>query len=340
MEIPEIQPSKPYAEAVDHEEFKQLRAEVAEKKAATTAEPAEKTPQTEEVKPVIASEPGTEKPVQEHAAPTGEKSAEDQIKELRKNGKHAAANKLMVEAATKAANDRAEKAERALEALKSQPAATPSPAVQPKPQAAATDAADPRPKAIDAKYAGADGYDKYLEDVSRWGARQEFHEQRTRSNAEQSQREMAQNIGTRIAAFKAAKPEHADFDAVTAGTWDEATKTGTGLYLTPPMIQFVRESDAAPAVLYHLGKNMAEHARIVGLSPVLQLAELGSLGRLITTPAANAAIPEKRKPAVTKAAPPPTTLGGADEPEPQPLAEAGSYEQFKAMRKARPRSAR
>lgn len=331
MDEIEIQPSKPYAEAVDHEEFKQLRAEVAGKKAATAAEPAEKTPQSEEDKPApIAAEAGTaETKVQE---PPAEKSVDDQIKELRAKGKHAQANKLMVESAVKADREENARLKQQLETLRSRPPERPAQTQQPSAQPA-LDTSDPAPLATDAKYAGPHGYEEYLTDKAMHRYRAEERARDTRDG----QRAIGEAIGRKV---QAAKTKFADFETVTAGSWDEASKTGTGLWLTPSMIQFVRESDDAMDVLYHLGKNMTEHARIVALSPAMQLANLGQIAHLIRTPAVNAGIPEKRKPAVTKAAPPPTTLGGADEPEPQSLAEAGSYEQFKAMRKARGRSPR
>lgn len=321
---------KPLSEAADFEEFKELRAAAGKETAA--AEPAEKTPQAEEAKPVIAAEPGTaDKTVQE---PPAEKTVDDQIKELRAKGKHAQANKLMVDSAVKAEREEKERLKQELEALRSRPAERPAeaPAKPATTAASATDSNDPEPNPTDAKYDGADGYTKYLRDVGRWDARQQFRELQAKQQTQQSQQEIARTVMQRIAAFKAAKPEHADFDAVTAGTWDPNTNTGTGLWLTPAMMQFARESENAPAVLYHLGKNMAEHARIVALSPAMQLATLGQIAHLIATPAVNA--PENRKPAVTKASPPPRVLSGADTPEPKSTAEASSYEEFKQLRRA------
>jgi hypothetical protein len=308
---------KPLSEASSLEEFKELRKAAAT--AGTGEEPAKPT-QVEETTPAqSATEAGTvETKVQE---PPVEKSADDQIKELRAKGKHAAANKLMVESAVKAEREENARLKQEMETLRSRPSERPAQAPAPTQQASDSKA----PDATDAKYAGPKGYEEYLLDMADY----RFEAKQQAQRAAQSRGAAAQAVGAKVAA---AKGKYADFDTVTAGNWDAKTNTGSGLWLTPAMIQFVQESDNAMDVLYHLGKNMAEHARIVALSPSMQLVQLGQLSHLISAPPANTT-PEKRVPAVSKVAPPPRVLSGHDAPPPKPLSEATSYEEHKRLRK-------
>lgn len=310
---------KPLSEAASYEDFKSQRAAGRE----APAGPAEKTPQTEEVTPVkTESEPGTgDKVIQEAAA---EKPVDDQIKELRAKGQHAKANKLEREAGAAEADKKhaAEIARLKQENETLRRPASERPAAE-KPAEVQADASDPEPKATDEKYAGAQGYEKYLRDCGRWDYRQE----EKKRGAEAGQRAATEALRTKVAA---AKTKYADFDAATTAD----VKAGTGLILTPSMVQYIRESDAGMDVLYHLGKNPEEYARVKALSATLQLAELGYLGKLITTPAANKAVPEVRKtPAVSRVSAPPRVLSGAAEAPAKSLSEASSYEEFRQLRK-------
>ncbi len=313
---------KPLSEAASPEEFKTLRAAHRE----ATAPVAEKPVETQESKPVeTAAETGTAKQkVQE--VPVAEKSVDDQIKELRAKGNHPAANKLEREAgaaeARKASDEEIARLKQEMEALRRPQPERPAEVkteVQAQPQ---VDPNDPEPKPEDAKYAGANGYEKYLRDCGRWDYRQE-------SRAQQAQQGQKAAIDSRRTKVAAAKAKYVDFDAVTAA--DPAT--GTGLILTAPMIQYFDAADSGAEVLYHLGKHPDDYARIKALDPTLQLAELGYLGKLIVTPPAGT--PEKKTPAVSKVSAPPRVLSGTDAPPPKALSEASSLEEFKRLRKNR-----
>lgn len=318
--------SKPLSEATDIEEFKRLR--YADRQTEAPAESAgDKATQGEEPTPASASDPGTEGKATQEPEPA-EKSVEDQIKELRAKGKHAAANKLMAEEAARPHREEAERLRKELEGLRTQKP-------EPKPEATAkpatTEAAkpdidpnDPEPKPTDEKYAGEEGYTKYLRDCGRWDARQE---QRA---AERQRRE----AGTREAMTRKlveAKAKYPDFDTVTAG--DMAT--GQGLILTPAMIDYVKEADSLD-VMYFLGKNPSEYQRIFMLPNARQIAELGKIeDKISAAPAAAAATPEPKKPAVSKVSAPPRVMSGNDAPEPKSTAEARSFEEFKRIRHAK-----
>lgn len=307
---------KPLSDAEHFEEFTNLR-NAARAASAETAEP--KSTQPEEGKTEIVADPvAAETTVQEVPA---EASVEDQIKALRKAQRHKAANELMVKAATQAANERAEKAERELEAVKRQPAVEQKLPAKPVTEAKTAIGDDPEPQPTEDKYAGADGYLKYQRDLTRWDVRQE--------NRAIEQKKQDASIGEKITQkWNAAKGKYPDFEA--------ATHPNTGLIPTNPMKQFIIEHDLGMDVLYQLGKDLPEFSRISQLTPVMQMAELGYMARLIATPPpAQASTPEKQlKPAVSKASTPPRVLGGANASEPKPLSEAQTFEDFQRRRTA------
>ncbi len=315
---------KPLSEATDIEDFKRLRAEHRE----GTAEPAEKVTQAEEATPVIAAEPGTaETKVQEPV----EKSAEDRIKELRSKGRHAAANELMVKTAVEAEKARADKLDEELKALRApkfEPARVAA-AAAPQPAAAEKPAeSDPEPKATDEAYGGADGYNKYLRDVTRWDTRQEIR------RADAGRQQEAQNVGVRESLNRKmtdARAKYSDFDTVTAGDMT----TGQGLILSPVMIDYAKNRDRGLDVVYALGKNPADYQRIFMLPANQQPYELAMIeARLSGTPAAVAAPPVVLKPAVSRVAPAPRVLSGNDTPEPKGTSEASTFEDFKRIRRS------
>ena len=322
MEAPDL---KPLSEAADLAEFKKLRQEARPKPEGQEPE----TPaQAEEATPApSAAEAGTAEPVSQESKPA-EKSIDDQIKELRAKNQHAKANKLEREAGAAEARRQHEaeltRLRQEMEALRrppsERPAAEPAKA---EPAQAAADPNDPEPKPTDDKYAGAHGYETYLRDLGKWDRRQE-------QKAEQAQQAQRTVIDARRAKVTAATAKYPDFATVTAA--DAAA--GTGLVLTPAMIQYFDAAETGADVLYHLGKNPADYQRIRSLDPVSQLLELGYIGKLISTPAANT-VPEKKTPAVTRVAPPPRVLNGNDTPPPKALSEASSYDEFKQLRRQR-----
>jgi hypothetical protein len=307
---------KPLSEATNIEEFKALRE--AQRKAA--AEPAaEKVTQSEEDTTASAAEPVTaEKPQESEPV---EKSVDDQIRELRAKGKHAAANKLMAEEAARPHREEAEKLRKELEGLRTRPVEAKPEAAKPATEAAATvsDPNDPEPKITDEKYAGDDGYTKYMRDVAAYDRRQERKaEEQTRAQA--TLKEKADKV------FESGRLAKPDFDAVVQRATLNIAVLREGLAKIPNIGD----------VLYKLGSEPAEVTRIMALAPMDQWAELVFVSRQITAaPAAPAAPPEKPKPAVSRVSAPPRVLSGNDIPEPKSTSEATSYEDFKKIRRAR-----
>lgn len=310
-----MEETKQLSEAVDIAEFRKLRN--AEPVTEAPAEPAgEKTPQVEETQPEDAAKaPAAESTVQE--SETGAKSVDDQIKELRRQGKHAAANKLMAEEAARPHREETERLRKELEALKSRPSDAANPA-EAKP--APAENADLEPQVTDEKYAGEDGYTKYLRDVARWEVRQETKALQ-QQNEQRAKREKVESI---MAEARKAKP---DFDAVAS-----RVQLNTAV-LQEAVGKLANVGD----VIYELGSNPAELSRIQALSPMDQWAELRIISRDLTskaTPAADpVATPERLKPAVSRVAPAPRMLGGGSAPESKSTADAASLAEFRAARR-------
>ena len=95
------------------------------------------------------------------------------------------------------------------------------------------------------------------------------------------QQKIAQTYAEREANVKKA---HADYDEVIAD-FKEKYK-----YVKAPEInQYLAESDNGPAMFYYIANNTAEVDRILKLSPLHRLAELGKLEARLSAPAAKVA---------------------------------------------------
>lgn len=328
---------KPLSDAESFEEFKALRHPKAERTAAPAVS-TEKTPQAEEATSETAAASETAEPTttQEKPEPKTE-TAEDRIKALRSQGKHAAANKLMVEEAARAERERGEaeikKLREEMEALRRQQSAAPAATQQqipepPKPAVSApSDPNDPEPNISDERYQKENGFVEYQRDVARWIFRQEAKQQ-AQQQAQQSFRQKGQKIMSDGAAA------HPDFDAVVQRAQINRQVLHDG----------INGIDNFGEVLYVLGSNPAELARIQRLSPPDQWFEVRLLSRDLAAkaaaPVSPPAAPEPTptlRPAVTRAAPPPRVLTGAHsgEDEPVKLSDAQSFEDFKRIRHRR-----
>ena len=145
-----------------------------------------------------------------------------------------------------------------------------------------------------------DSYETYLDALSDWKVDQRLKEQR--EQAEQSQR--AQSLEQKQAQFhqKAASFKAEDFQEVAFNPT---------LPISDAMRDVILDSDKGPELLYHLGKNSSEAARIASLSPVQAARELGLLEAKMSLPKA------KTK---SNAPPPiPPISGGGNPPETDPM---------------------
>ena len=123
-----------------------------------------------------------------------------------------------------------------------------------------------------------DDYNEYLKAMARFEARQELRQEQDRTRkeqerqqAEQSQRTQQEKISEVLAKGSAEKE---DFDLVVRNP---------SLALTNEMVGIAAESTVGHDVLYFLGKNPEESARISQLPPLSQAREIGKIEARITT---------------------------------------------------------
>jgi HAMP domain-containing protein len=179
-----------------------------------------------------------------------------------------------------------------------------------------------KPEAVQAPQAGPpqleqfDDYDAYEQ------ARIDYAVEQRLGKAEQEKQQRAAltTYQEREAAIRASKP---DFDTVALNP---------RLPVTVTMAQAIHESDLGPEVLYHLGSNPQEAARISALSVARQAAEIGRIEAALTKPpTSNAATVKPIPPA------PPQTVNAVSTGLKKPMEEM-SYAEFVAMREEEEKS--
>lgn len=136
---------------------------------------------------------------------------------------------------------------------------------------------------------------RYVKDLARYEARQEFRKQAEEEAAARHARELEQGYAQRE---RAAAEKYDDFErTVYRSQWD----------CTPVMADAIKSSEAGPEVAYHLAKNPTEARRIAALSPIAQVRELTRLEVKLT------------------AQPQPRTTTSAPEPAPQARGAGGKF---------------
>jgi signal recognition particle GTPase len=135
-----------------------------------------------------------------------------------------------------------------------------------------------------------ESYDAYLDAVTEWKVEQRFKTERERFQKESSEREKQQRQREAFSNFEErankAREKYEDFDAVITSRFP----------VTEAMTEALLESDSGPEIIYYLGNNPQEAARIAKLSPYAAAREIGKL---------EAKLPELTK--ATSAAPAPIT---------------------------------
>ena len=121
------------------------------------------------------------------------------------------------------------------------------------------------------------------------------------------QREVAQRQQNVVKTYQqkeqAVRAAHAEYDEVIADFKDRYKHVNA-----PEVNAFIQESDIGPDLFYHLANNTAEIDRILTLSPLRRVAELGKLEAKLSTVGS---VDNKVVNKVTKAPKPVTKEGGA-----------------------------
>jgi hypothetical protein len=144
---------------------------------------------------------------------------------------------------------------------------------------------------------------------NRWDRRQDTRQEKAAAAVAEQQNAAKAKAETWQTRVSEATAELADFAAVAQNP---------DLPITSVMAEAITDTDIGPRILYHLGKNPAEAARIAKLSPVAAIREIGKIEAALT--AADVAAdsedseleaPPVKKPVVSKAPAPHKPLGGS-----------------------------
>lgn len=136
---------------------------------------------------------------------------------------------------------------------------------------------------------------RYIRDLAKYEARQEFRKQAEEDAAARQAQEIEQGYAQR--------------EAATAEKYDDYQKAvyRSQWVCTPVMADAIKTSEGGPEVAYHLAKNPAEARRIAALTPIAQVREITRLEVKLTS------------------APPPKTTTSAPEPPPQARGAGGKF---------------
>lgn len=122
-------------------------------------------------------------------------------------------------------------------------------------------------------------YEEFTEALTDWKATQAvqsaLQQREAAEAAARAQREQAERAQTWQQRASEASTKFADFQSVALNP---------DLPVSPAMAEVIQSVDNGPDVLYHLGKNPAEAARIAALPPTQAAFALGSLAASLQTP--------------------------------------------------------
>ena len=290
---------------------------------------------------VVDSEPDSETGAaeEETGAPDQITVSEDDLNETPKP-KRRRRGRSYKDRASALAREKAEEKQRAdaLEAelyrARQQPLQQPPPPQEPRPseptpaEAAPATPTDGRPNQDD-----FETYEAFSEAMVDWKVDQrmgEFqaqeHERIERAQEQRAREEIVARHQARIDTFRSS---HDDFDAVF--------EQGRNLPVTPPMRDAVLNSEAGPALMYHLCSNPDECDRIANMHPMAAIKEMGKLEAQIE--AASQTGPSSSARPVTQAPPPIQPVGGGATTSTTPLDQL-PYQEFKRIRNEQERVAR
>lgn len=125
-----------------------------------------------------------------------------------------------------------------------------------------------------------ESYEAYLDALADWKVEQRLAERDQKSKEETSKRERVERLQKAREGFEDRaekfREAHDDFDEVA---FDDAVP------VSEAMAEAIFDSELGPELLYHLGQNQKEAARISRLSPFAAAREIGKLEVQLKTPA-------------------------------------------------------
>jgi hypothetical protein len=170
---------------------------------------------------------------------------------------------------------------------------------EPKITPATSDSADPEPDPE--KFSD---YTAWLKEFTKYQLRQENKAAEVARLQAEQQKAVEARAQTWQERVESAKAEFSDYAEVAQNP---------ELPVTPAMGEAILESEIGTKILYHLGQNPAEAARIAKLSPASQVREIGKLEAKLESPKATESAPEPQTKTVVSKAPAPKkpVAGGA-----------------------------
>ena len=165
---------------------------------------------------------------------------------------------------------------------------------------------------------------------NRWDRRQDARQEKATAAVAAKQTEAKAKADTWQSRVSEATAELADFATVAQNP---------DLPVTQAMAEAITDSEVGPKILYHLGQNPDEAARIAKLSPLAQIRAIGKIESSLEIVAASAGEgedvePPTKKPVVSKAPPPHKPIGGAPSVNPAKNIEGMSQREYRALREA------
>jgi hypothetical protein len=282
-------------------------------------------PSKEESEPAPVEEPSKSEPVPE---PGKTEEQGEPAKEAKKKGGYQRRIDKLSEQKWQL-EDRARKAEERSQQLEQQLAAH-SAAVQKPSSASVEDVLDLIPHVEEAKDLDAHRNDwrqflvAFRDDIRKEVLGQVEKESRDREQRATTD-QLAKSWQVR---FQEAAAKYDDF---------EETVRSRRLLITPNMAQTFQESELGIEVLYHLGKNPKEAARISQLSDRAQIRELGKIEVLLSSqakePEATPAPETRKQPVFSKTPPPITPVAHTAQTAVETSAQAMEYGEWEKIRK-------
>lgn len=200
--------------------------------------------------------------------------------------------------------------------------------IEVKPAAVETPVIPPDPKDPEPDASKFDNYTDWQKAWMRWDRRQESRAEVVARAAAEQQTAAAAKASTWNEKVTAASAEMADFAEVAQNP---------DLPVTPVMGEAILDSELGPKILYHLGQNPTEAARIAKLSPVAQVREITKLEAMLSPETAKPADekPQTKSTTVSKApAPIRPVAGGASASNPVKSIDSMSQAEYRAYRES------
>jgi hypothetical protein len=177
-------------------------------------------------------------------------------------------------------------------------------------------------------------FTKYLKDHVRWEVRQELKEQAETAEREELEERAKETWESHSERLEAAKAKYEDFDEVVdvPTPWTMTNPSPIERAAAEAFRIAVIEDDNGPEILYHLGQNAEEFAKLGEMTPAQVVKAVARLSDKIGTPKAEKETPKPKL--VSKAPAPIKPVSGGATKNSIPLSEIDDMREYKRRRAA------